>query len=613
MPKQIVQDSLWGTRLKQADKYYNQWEALFKCKILEEYYEGQQWKSQRTLGYEPYVINKFYETIQIKISNFIPTFPKFNVSARPGNSEYDGESAGYSSRLKQDTLNSFVSDDRALFHEEIEMAYKDSFFRFGIMEVGYSADWILNPNVQKPLLEKDTVPNAQNPRRIIHEPDELPINERIYFKHISAARFRVGGIDHKYLERCSWCGYFDYVYKDDLLAVKIMNKDKVENSIGVYVDYAPETNDRDVNRLKGRAVKLWHIWDLRAGNQLLILDSPFVTIYQRKFKRLPLFDYRPDRRLITEGFYPIPVAFNWLSPQNEINETREMLRTHRRRFVRKFQIRAGAIDDEELEKFETGPDGAIIKTNNDVGIVPIQNADLGSAVGETIETSIDDLNRISGESDDVRGVPDRTTATQAKIVATAANSRVNSDRDRIVKWLVGIGREALLLARDKFTLGTWIKVNQPEGVESTFQEIQVQNPAYKWVSSEDLNDGFDAQIDVDVTSISAEAQQEEKQVFLEYCSTLTQFPLLAFSPILVRYAADAIGFRNQPAIKELQKMALLMEQGRMLQLQAQANPPQQAQQAQPPPGNAGQQIVAQQTPPTGQQIQNQLQNQLGVT
>ena len=40
--------------------------------------------------------------------------------------------------------------------------------------------------------------------------------------------------------------------------------------------------------------------------RLLILDSPYVTLFQRGFKRIPLFDYRPDPRLSTEGFYPVP-------------------------------------------------------------------------------------------------------------------------------------------------------------------------------------------------------------------------------------------------------------------------------------------------------------------
>ena len=61
--KQIIDDNIWMDRINSADRYYKQWEALFKCKILEQYYEGVMWKSQRELGYNPYVINKFFDNI----------------------------------------------------------------------------------------------------------------------------------------------------------------------------------------------------------------------------------------------------------------------------------------------------------------------------------------------------------------------------------------------------------------------------------------------------------------------------------------------------------------------------------------------------------------------
>ena len=66
MAKQLVEDSIWSQRLTAADKYYKEWEGLFKCEILDKYYEGFQWKSQSELKYNPYTINKIYETIQIK-------------------------------------------------------------------------------------------------------------------------------------------------------------------------------------------------------------------------------------------------------------------------------------------------------------------------------------------------------------------------------------------------------------------------------------------------------------------------------------------------------------------------------------------------------------------
>lgn len=615
--KQVIEDNIWRERLDAANRYYKQWEALFKCKILEQYYEGIMWKSQRELGYNPYVINKFFENIAIKVSEFMPTVPIFQVSPKPANSQYDLDAAIESTQTKEDTLNTLVQDNKAHFAEEMEMAYKDSFSRFGVIEVGYSADWILNPNAGKPLLNKDTDRYLHGKATVKQEPDELPINERVYVKHIGASRFRVGGIDHKYLNRCTWCGYYDYVNKDDLIAMKgLMNAEKINTAAVVWPDPDIETNDRNTENHHGKALKLWHIWDLRAMLQLLILDDNNITIFQRKFKRLPLFDYRPDRRVLTEGFYPIPPAYNWLSPQDEINETREMLRAHRRRFVRKFQVVEGAMDDEELEKFETGPDGAVVKVKRPDAITPIENADLGNALTEAIQTSGDDLDRIAGVSQEDRGLPDRTTATQAQIVQNRGAIREQKEQIRIVNWMAGIGREILLTTRDKFVLGVFARLSSPEG-ENFLGEVQDNGEAFKWVTSEDLNDGYDFRINVDVTSLSATASMAEKQKFLEFISTLTQFPMIAFSPTLVREAAFRIGYRNMKAIKEFQKMALLMQMGKMQQLQMgikqeqmqmQAMQGPQPQQQGLPGGNAAQNIVP--GNPQAEQIQNQMGNLL---
>lgn len=613
MPKQVIEDNVWKDRIDEANKYYNQWEALFKCKILEQYYEGIMWKSQRELGYNPYVINKFFETIAIKIAEFMPTVPVYQVSPRPVNSQYDLEAAADSAQLKEDVLNTIIQDNRLHFAEEMEMAYKDSFTRFGMVEVGYSADWIMNPNAPKPLTNKDQDRYASGDTKLKNEPEELPANERVFVKHIAARRFRVGGMDHKYLSRCTWCGYYEYVDKNDLLVLKgLMNEDKIIAAKAVDQDVlTSETGDRQTDKVKGNMVKLWRVWDNKGMVQLLVLDSPITTIFQRRFKRLPLMDYRPDRRTMTEGFYPIPPSFNWLSPQDEINETREMLRAHRRRFVRKFMVVEGMMDDEELEKFETGPDGAVVKVKREGAIQPIENADLGQALNEAIQTSADDLDRIAGTSQEDRGIPDRTTATQAEIVQQRASVRSQKDQMKIVHWFSMIGREILLTVRDKFVLGMYARLSSPEG-ENFLGEIQDDKESFKYVSSEDLNDGYDFRINVDVTSLSSTAQVQDKQKFMEFISVLQQFPLISFSPTLVREAAYRIGYRNMKAIREFQKMALLMYMGKITQLEAASG--QQMQQLQPglPGGNAGQQMVQQNTPPAAEQIRNQLGSQLLV-
>ena len=634
MAKQIIEDNIWGDRISSATRYYEQWEQRFRCKDLEKYYEGLQWRSQREIGYDPYVINKFYELIELKVAKYVPSFPNFQLSPKPFAAEWDFETAAKATQIKEDLINTLIDDDRKRFTDEVEMAYKDSFARFGIVEVGYSADWILNPQAEKPLLKKDTDKHevGKAGRKVVDQPPELPLNERIYFKHVPAKRFRVGGLDHKYLERCGWCGYWEYINKDDLLSLKIMNRQKVESAPGAKV----ENEDEEVADVSGpqqsyNAVKIWKIWDLRARVQLLVLDSPKVTVFQRTFKRLPLIDYRPDRRIITGGFYPIPPCYHWLSPQNEINETREQLRAHRRRFIRKFQVEDGKIDDTEIEKFETGPDGAIIKIKpGSQGIQPVTDANLGSAIQESIPLSADDLNRIAGSTDEEQGVSDRTTATQAKLVDARSSVRGSKDQDRIVTWYSKMAREALLLAKEKFVLGTWIKSLSAEGpfseltryqdpqisskvqqllgsIGQTFQQSKV---VYKWVAAEDLQDGFDFKVDVDLTSISQSIQQLEKQKLLEFLTVLNQFPMIAFSPVLVREVAYRIGYRNERVLQEFQRMALMMELGRMQQMGSQLAGPQQPQGQPPNPQNQPQQIAAAMAPPTTQQINSQLANQL---
>ena|SRR6516165_1726664 len=605
MPRQRVDDTIWSQRISVAKRYKEAWEHLFKVNILQKYYEGFQWKFAADAGYTPYTINKIYETIQIKIAEFIPTFPKYVVSSREGN-EWDLEAAAASAQLKEDTLNQIVNDSKLNYTDELEQAYKESFFAFGLVEVGYSADWIINPNAPKPLLGKDVERDGNRDSfRIVQEPPEIPVNERVYIKHIPARTFIIGGNDHKYLNRCGWCGYYEYVDRDELLALpKLMNRDKIANIQGSDYEADREVSiDSLENRSGGRnSVKLWHIWDLKSINRLLIVDSPCVTVFQKEFKHLNLYDLRPDKRLRTGGFYPIPPAFHWLSPQDEFNETREMLRAHRRRFVRKFQVVEGRIDDEEIEKFETGPDGALIKVKAPESISPIQNADLGAALNESLATSADDLNRISGTSDDSRGVADRTTATQAQIVNQRSALRETKERDRIVNWACQIGRGILIIVNEKFTGKMLVELSAPEGTEDFLGVVQTRKAAMRYVTAEDLKDGYDFKIDVDLTSMSQTEQADQKKKLLEFLSTLTQFPMVAFSPYLVREIAVRIGYRNEKTIAEFQKMALLMEFARMQQLQQQAGAAMGPMQN----GNAGQQINQQATPPQGQQIQNQL-------
>jgi hypothetical protein len=201
-------------------------------------------------------------------------------------------------------------------------------------------------------------------------------------------------------------------------------------------------------------------------------------------------------------------------------------------------------------------------------------------------------------------VADRTTATQATIVNQRTALRETKDRDRIVKWYCEIGREILLVIKDNFTGQTVVKLTSPEG-EGFGQSVNPQAAAaWKFIKADDLKDSYDFRIDVDLSTMSQAAAQDEKQKLFEFTAFLQQNPYVAFSPYLVREAAVRIGYRNEKAIAEFQQMALLMELARMQQLKGALGP----QQAPDPAGGNSQQMLQQATPPAQEQIRQQLQN-----
>ena len=101
MPKQVIEDKFWNDAIPAAERYYDKWHSLFKCDVLEKYYEGFQWRAQKDIGYRPYVFNAIYETIQIKIGQYVPQFLKYELSATLGNADYDLESGAKSAKTKE--------------------------------------------------------------------------------------------------------------------------------------------------------------------------------------------------------------------------------------------------------------------------------------------------------------------------------------------------------------------------------------------------------------------------------------------------------------------------------------------------------------------------------
>lgn len=612
----------WITRIESANKLFTEWEGKFKCKQLEEYYEGFQWKQRRdypTTNYNPYTLNLVYSTVKIKLAGLLFQKPKFLVTPSPGNSQWNLDFAVQSAQLKEDILNTIVQNPNLNFAKHVKRAALDSFFRFGIIEVGYANDW-RNPQKLDPLLKSWEDPEIPDTEDKVIQDNLVPVNERFFIKRIWPHRFRLSATEATDLNDADWVGYYDFYYVRAMEHTKgikwpenysggsYLSSEYASGFIGMGSGYV--SNDDVLKTLynSGEICKIWHIWDCISRKRIMLLeDYEMSELWSAPFERLPFIDLRWDYRI--RGFYPIPPVFQWLSPQDEINEAREQVRSYRRRFTRKFQTVKGMVDEEEKEKFSSGPDGILVEVKQADAIKAIDNPEIGPTSENALTLAKDDFNIISGTSAEARGQDtDRETATQAKIIQTRAVIRESAEQMDFSQWLCLIGRELLCQTQERLVEGLWIKYTtnpNPTGQLDPQMMAQAQ-PTYRYVTSQEVDDGYDFEVDFDVQNATPAAMQAAQQSFVNFMSLLANFPMIQQSGTLVREAAYRVGYRNEAVIKQVQQAA-------QAQVQAQ-NMQQAAGIAQQIAGGQGQNQAktraAQMATPSSMDIANQLSSQL---
>jgi hypothetical protein len=606
----------WISRISQADKLYKAWNAKFDCNRLYDYYEGFQWKARTDgpqLNYKPYTLNLIYSTIKIKLASFLFQRPEFLVTPEPGHSHWDLDFAFQSAQLKQDVLNTVAKNKNVKLARHLKYAALDSFFRFGLIEVGYAADW-RNPLKEDPYLNTWDDESVNEDKVRVKEQNEVATNERPYIKRIKPSRFRVSVSDAEDLEDFEWCGYWQYYYKETLKKTPgIKFPDGYSGYSYNVEDIGTFSKDSQSglflsNRATNPVCKVWHIWDSVANKRKLILDDyddDGFEIWSAPFEHLPLIDMRWDLR--ADGFYPIPPVWYWLSSQDEINESREQIRSYRRRFTRKFQALKGSVDEGELEKFVSGPDGVVIEVKTLDAIKAVDNPEIGPTSENALIQAKDDFNIISGTSAEARGQnADRETATAAKLVDARSQIRESVDQLDFSTMVALVGREVLVTLKENLVEGLWVKysANPSEGM---LQDMQVNAPIFKRITAQDLNDGYDCTVDVDVKNATPAAMQQELANFVNFVTFLNQFPMLSLSPLLIRETAYRFGYKNEAVIHQMQQAAVLAMAAKAAQAGASGN---QIQQGFNGGNNANNTAKAQMATPTGDQISNQLTEQL---
>jgi hypothetical protein len=551
----------WQARIDEANRAHKKWKDDFRVDDLEMMYAGPGQEDPENP--DKYIINKIFPTVETGIPSLLFYNPTIKIKPRPARADDAVSEIDSRAKLQEDTLNTFITDPVLNFKPITTLSLKESFFTYGIVEVGYTADLIDNPLLHKPELTDEEQIFA-GLEKIPDFNSDQP--ERLYIKRIPAKNFRVPANSQNILEHNDWCGYFEWVRVDDVKA-----NPRYKNTSGLRVggrlsrDLAPAVEDESMDeeeRGHRDMIKVWKIWDNRTMRRYVLPDhGEKFFIDGDHFDTLPFSDYRPHQ--MTDTFYPIPPVYNWLFPQQEMNDIRNKRKVHRKRFNRRYEYLNGSVDPEELEKLESDEDGLYIEVRQTGCIAPIADAPLDSSIMRDELVNENDFREITGIGGDQRGEASKnSTATQANIVEFRTRIRESYRKELVGEWIARMATIMLRLIRTHMALPFWIKMNvdpQAQGAEQEAMGI-----ATKWLQivSEDLGD-LQLDISVDVISMSPLSEEGERAAWTQVLMLFTQPQLLAVllsSDVLLKKTLQFYNVRSQGEIDEIKKAGMQMVQ-----------------------------------------------------
>ncbi len=566
MPKPSEKDRVgtWDSKVATSTKDHEDWEKLFECDELELYREGLQRKGsgEEDGNRRGYIVNMFYPSINIAMPSMLFSLPVYKVTPRPMRMADEFSDVEARAKLQEQTLNTFVQSPQVGFSEETELAILDAQFRFGVAQVGYTADFIDNPNAGKPILNDDDSEMLDESGATVKQGASTIQSEGLFIKYIPAKQCRVAAHSKNRTTSCDWFGYYEWHHVEDVKNnPNYKNTDKLK-ATGKLKDTPKEETANEDSR--PGMVKVWFVWDFRSKHKRVWAQGGEKFFQEKPFKFFPCAILKFDQRL--GKWLPLPPTFNWKPPQDELNDTREMQRVHRLRALRKYLMRPDALGPEEIAKLKSTEDMEVITANGtnlaDV-LVPVQDAPLDSAVFRNVPQSVEDFIRVSGISGEDQQIADSQTATQANIIAMAGKLRDKARQLIVAKWLSEIGRIMLLTLRENMALPFWIKMAVDE--DSPHAAEMAKDVAYLWkqIENDDLGN-IDNDVAVDISSLSPMSQPEERADFIQFLGLATSPNLAAVlsgSPVLLKKLASLFNItseRDIQAVSEAMQAAALM-------------------------------------------------------
>jgi hypothetical protein len=183
----------------------------------------------------------------------------------------------------------------------------------------------------------------------------------------------------------------------------------------------------------------------------LIKPAPIPYGFGAPFKMLRNYE-------VPDNFYPMGELESIESLQLELNETRNQMMNHRKRFARKWVYSRDVFDEEGVRALESDVDNTMIPIMGDGNpanyIAPLPSIGTPPDMYNQSQLIEEDINTVSGVSDYARGQPEsniRRTATEAAMIQDAANARARDKLAKVESFLAEVGEAIVLLMQQYLT------------------------------------------------------------------------------------------------------------------------------------------------------------------
>jgi hypothetical protein len=601
----------WFSRVGDANKAYNRWEKDYKVARCKRYWRGFQRVGDDQFdrkGNERIQVNLIQPTIGIKIPSLYFYYPYARISGAPGEVGTPSETIDDRARLLEDTANTIIREPSCGFRWETLLALKDTMWAFGVVEIGYSADFVDNPSFERPPLyetedAKEDIGKAPEPEED-NKSDEMSFDpalkslrkivqkETFFVRRIPPETFRCSINGKPTLFQNDWVGYYEWMYVEDVKSapafkgktkgLKPSGRLSGDYSGGMSVaatsfmtGHGPQTSEQFANedtyetRDRSGQVQVWKIWSLREKMRYVFAEGHDQFLLKEQYKTLPLFVLRFEE--LPDDFYPIPPIFPMLQPQDEYNDGREMLRGIRKTIYPRYLVKDGVIEPTEVAKLEEGGPNTYAWTQDTAAIQPVQQIAYDAAVIRTLSVAKDDLMQVSGISGEQRGQAESDTATQAEIINQRSLVRESFGRLRVAEWLGNIISGLLHLAIEKMTLPMVVLKNVDPFSPMLIQEALRVEASWRQITFQELKEAdnlvrWDVNVNIETLSpLTEQTARAELGQLLQMIGNPAVAMLLSRSKALLKRTLDTFGFRSaadqQDVMEALGMVSQAVQQG----------------------------------------------------